>query len=63
MRYYLAFDAHLGALATPVPQRFETSLERWFAATERYSLQLHEVEHDDYVKMKRSEYLRQQALQ
>jgi hypothetical protein len=30
MRYYLAIDACLGALATPAPERFEESLERWF---------------------------------
>ena len=62
MRYYLAIDAYLGALATPAPQRFEESLERWFSSTERYALQLHEVDHDAYVSMKRSEYLRQQTL-
>jgi len=63
MRYYLAIDAYLGALATPAPQRFEESLERWFAATERYALQLHEVDHDAYVTMKRREYLRQQTVE
>ena len=62
MRYYLALDAYLGALATPADRDFEESIERWFAATERYALQLHEVEHDDYIAMKRSEYLRQQTL-
>lgn len=61
MRYYLAIDAYLGALATPAPLRFDDSLERWFAATERYSTQLHEVDHDSYVTMKRREYLRQQT--
>ena len=60
MRYYLAIDAYLGALATPAPERFEESLERWFTATERYALQLHEVDHDAYLTMKRREYLRQQ---
>jgi len=61
MRYYLAIDAYLGALAAPTPQRFEESLERWFTATERYAVQLHEVDHDTYVTMKRREYLRQQT--
>jgi len=63
MRYYLAIEAYLGALATPPPQRFDESLERWFSSTERYALQLHEVDHDAYVSMKRNEYLRQQTLQ
>jgi hypothetical protein len=61
MRYYLAIEAHLGALAAQAPQGFEDSLERWFAATERYALQLHEVDHDAYIAMKRREYLRQQT--
>jgi hypothetical protein len=61
MRYYLALEAFLSAVATPAPQRFEESLERWYTATERYALQLHEVDHDDYVAMKRNEYLRQQT--
>lgn len=63
LRYYLAVDAYLGALAAPAPQRFEQSLEHWFTATERYALQLHEVDRDTYFAMKRREYLRQQTLQ
>jgi hypothetical protein len=62
MRYYLALDAFLGTLGTPAPERFEQSLERWYAATERYALQLHEVDHDDYIAMKRNEHLRQQPF-
>ena len=61
MRYYLAIDAYLHALASPAPQRFEQSLERWFADTERFARQLHEVEHDDYIRMKRGQYLRQRG--
>jgi hypothetical protein len=61
MRYYLALEAFLSAVGIPAPQRFEESLERWYAATERHALQLHEVDHDDYIAMKRNEYLRQQA--
>lgn len=63
MRYYLAIDAYLGALATPSPARFEQSLERWFNATELYPLQLREIDRDSYFTMKRSEYARQQAAQ
>lgn len=62
MRYYLAIDAYLATAATPAAERFDESLERWFAATERYAPQLHEMEHDAYVTMKRREYLRQQVL-
>jgi len=63
MRYYLAIDAYLGTLATPAPERFEKSLERWFDATELYPRQLHEVGRDKYLAMKRSEYQRQQTMQ
>jgi hypothetical protein len=62
MRYYLALDAYLQALESPVPQRFEQSLERWFADTERFARQLREVTHDDYMTMKRGQYLRQQSV-
>ena len=62
MRYYLALDAYLHTLGSPVPQRFEQSIERWFAGTERFARQLREVKHDDYIAMKRGQYLRQQAV-
>lgn len=62
MRYYLALEAFLSANATSAPRRFEESLERWYAATERYALQLHELDYDDYIMMKRNEYLRQRTL-
>jgi hypothetical protein len=61
MRYYLAIDAYLGALATPAPARFEQSLERWFDATELYPRQLREIDRVTYLTMKRSEYARQQT--
>ena len=62
MRYYLAIEAYLHALDSPAPQRFEQSLERWFADTERFARQLREVKHDDYIAMKRGQYVRQQAV-
>jgi hypothetical protein len=63
MRYYLAIDAYLATLGSPGPERLDRSLERWFAATERYARQLHEIDHDAYIEMKHGEYLRQQAIQ
>jgi len=63
MRYYLAIDAYLGALATPAANQLDERLQRWFASTERYARQLHEVEWDEYVIMKRNEYKRQQTAQ
>jgi hypothetical protein len=63
MRYYLAYDAYLHTLENPAPQRFEDSVERWFDQTERFSRQLREVKRDDYILMKRGQYLRQQTVQ
>lgn len=60
MRYYLAIEAFLGALSTPPQARLEKRLRDWFAAAERYPRQLHEMEQDEYLTMKRKEYLRQQ---
>jgi len=61
MRYYLAIEAFLGALSVPPQARLEKRLRDWFAAAERYPRQLHEKERDEYLKMKRREYLRQQS--
>ncbi|MHB1213799.1 MAG: hypothetical protein ACYCY9_02325 [Thiobacillus sp.] len=61
MRYYLAIDAYLGALAEPAPVRLQKRLQRWFSATEQYPRQLHEISRTAYLDMKRREYLRQQT--
>ena len=55
MRYYLAINAYLGALAAPPEERLEERLRDWFASTEHYALQLHEVEQSEYLEMKRRE--------
>jgi hypothetical protein len=60
MRYYLAIDAFLGALAVPPKARLEKSMRDWFAGIERYPRQLHEMEQGEYLAMKRGEYARQQ---
>ena len=62
MRYFLAVEAHVAALATPESERFERSLEYWFDATEAYATQLHEMGRDAYLSMKRQEHERQQTL-
>ncbi|MHB9103436.1 MAG: hypothetical protein ACYC2E_18250 [Sulfuricella sp.] len=63
MRYYLAIDAYLAALTTPPKDQLEKRLQHWYNATDQYARQLHEVERDDYFKMKRKEYQRQQVAQ
>jgi hypothetical protein len=61
MRYHLAIEAFLGALSEPPQAQLEKRLHDWFAAIERYPLQLHEMEQAAYLDMKRKEYRRQQA--
>ena len=55
MRYYLAIEAYLDALAVPPAQREEKRLRDWYAGTERYARQLHEMDRADYLEMKRKE--------
>jgi hypothetical protein len=59
MRYYLAIDALLASLRLPAASQFEQRLQNWFAATERYPLQLHELDRDAYLVMKRAEHTRE----
>jgi len=61
MRYYLAIEAYLGSLSVPPNEQQEKRLRDWFASTERHARQLHEIERDDYLKMKRNELQRQKA--
>jgi hypothetical protein len=52
MRYYLGIEAVVAAAELPASARASQSLRDWFGATERYALQLHEIEGDDYLQMK-----------
>jgi hypothetical protein len=61
MRYYLAVEAYLGAVALPADARVEKSLRDWYAAAERYPRQLHEMEQVDYLAMKRKEFAEQRG--
>ena len=40
------------------PKQLAQRLATWFDSTERYARQLHELDRDDYLAMKRSEYKR-----
>jgi len=59
MRYYLAIDAYLDTMDVPQSQRVDKRIDQWFSATERYPQQLHEMDRNTYVSMKRQEYGRQ----
>lgn len=59
MRYYLAIDAYLDSLSAPPGQQLGHRLQAWFDATEKYPRQLHEVDREAYLGMKRGEVDRQ----
>ena len=59
MRYYLAIDAYLDSLGAPKGAQQDKRLRDWFAATERYATQLHELSEDEYLSMKQRELARQ----
>lgn len=63
MRYYLAIDAYFDALITSPRDQLEQRLRKWYHSADQYARQLHEVERDDYLDMKRREYQRQQLAQ
>ena len=60
--YYLAIDSFLGVASTVAAAQPEKRLENWFTAVERYPRQLHEMNRNAYLVMKRAEYLRQQTV-
>jgi hypothetical protein len=60
MRFYLAIDSYL---SFPGATQLEKRLHGWFMATERYALQLREMDKNAYLQMKRAEYVRQQTPQ
>jgi hypothetical protein len=62
MRYYLAIDAYLGALAAPPSQQIDKRLNDWFTSSERYPLQLHEIDRNEYLAMKHEEIRRQSSV-
>lgn len=61
MRYFLAIDSYLATAHEPASSRVERRLQAWFDAAQRYPRQLHELERDAYLQMKRTEIRRQQA--
>lgn len=63
VRYYLALQAWLETRRLPAGERFSASLERWFALTERFPEQLHELEREEYLEAKRRERAHQKELQ
>lgn len=63
MRYYLAIDAWLDEPPGQPDTRLEQRLSNWFSASEQYPRQLHEIDWQQYMQMKKEEYWRQQVGQ
>jgi hypothetical protein len=55
MRYFLGIEAYFGAMSAPTAQQQEKRLHDWFALTEEHPRQLHEMERDEYLAIKRRE--------
>lgn len=60
MRYYLAIDTYV-ATVNATRADIDRRLHRWFAATEQYALQLHELDESEYLTMKQEEIDRQRG--
>lgn len=58
----IAMQAYLDTLDEPAATRLDRRIQAWFAATERYPRQLHEMDGPAYLAMKRAEQDRQQAM-
>lgn len=52
IRYHLALLAHLSARTGSPAERMQARLRAWFALTERYAAQLHELDLDEYLREK-----------
>ncbi|MGZ5033756.1 MAG: hypothetical protein ACXWAC_11215 [Usitatibacter sp.] len=53
MRYFLAIEAYLGSLSLPASEQRAKRLDDWFASSERFALQLHEMDRAEYLASKR----------
>jgi hypothetical protein len=63
VRSYLAIQTYMDTLDIADDQRFEEQLNHWYDLTERFPLQLHDLEKDEYLTEKRRERNNQIALQ
>jgi hypothetical protein len=57
-RYYLALLAHCAVSGKPPQEQTEARLRAWFALTERYAAQLHELDLDEYLQEKHDDLAR-----
>ncbi|MCW8922947.1 MAG: hypothetical protein OQK69_04875, partial [Gammaproteobacteria bacterium] len=62
MRYHLAVNAFFSAQSLPEDHRHEATLTGWFTKNDSYP-QLHEMDEEEYLEIKREEWQNQQRLQ
>lgn len=62
MRYFLAISTHLAVGEQDGRRPMHTCLRVWFESTERYALQLRELDRAEYLEMKVRELWRQQTV-
>jgi hypothetical protein len=55
MRYFVAIDAWFEAASAPAAAQYDKRLQSWFAGIEKYPLQLHEIDRDSYLAVKRAD--------
>jgi hypothetical protein len=63
VRYFLAMETHLAVGGGDSPEKHEQRLAHWFASTERHARQLHELDWEEYLDIKRRELAQSAALQ
>lgn len=63
MRYHIAINTFLSTQSLPDANRHEVTMTRWFRENDSYPRQLHEMDEEDYLNIKRKEWLNQQLLQ
>ncbi|MBC7380352.1 MAG: hypothetical protein H7346_23355 [Burkholderiaceae bacterium] len=55
MRYFVAIDAWFEAASAPAAAQYDKRLQSWFAGIEKYPQQLHEIDRDSYLAVKRAD--------
>ncbi|MGR4871681.1 hypothetical protein ACIPRI_22785 [Variovorax sp. LARHSF232] len=55
VRYFLTVEAYLDAMRASPAQQAERRLENWYAGSERYPRQLHEIDRATYLAIKRAD--------
>jgi hypothetical protein len=63
IRFYFAIQSYLETLDQTAAKRFDARINKWFALTQRFPRQLHELDKKDYLENKQREHADQLQLQ